>query len=309
MWARAVGMAAAERRGALYSPNLPSPPPVVRPFSVYRLCALVLLAASTAQAQLVPMPEGGARWLALGRATTAERADPWGHANPAGWAGLEAGTASVFAAQPFGLAELRLAAFAAALPTRYGALAVTARSYGFEDFRETSLGVGYARAVPVSPTRSVQLGAHVRWVQVSQGGDFPSAGALAAAFGVQTEVLPGLDAGLFAQNLHQPGLSDFDPFERALALGLAYRPAERATVLLATEHSLDAPEAESGLSVRGGIEVWPVDVLALRAGFTTAPVRYTAGVGVAVGPVRAGVAAERHETLDWTPAFELGVRW
>ena len=46
----------------------------------------------------------------------------------------------------------------AALRFYVGTFAATARTYGFEDFRETHLGVGYARAVPISATRVIHVG-------------------------------------------------------------------------------------------------------------------------------------------------------
>lgn len=265
--------------------------------------ALLLLAAPSASAQLVPLAEGGARALALGRATTALRGDVWGHYNPASWATLENGTAGLFASQAFGLSETRLGALAAAHPTRYGTAAVTARTYGFEDFRETQVGLGYGRAIPVSASRFVHVGAHVQYTGISIP-DFGSAGALGLSVGALTEVLPGLDFGFYVQNLNRPEITDLDPLRTALAVGLAYRPLEEALVLFAVDKDVDYP-----VSFRGGVEVQPVEVLFLRAGFGTEPARFSAGVGVQVGPVRADVAADRHEVLGWTPAFELGVFW
>lgn len=264
---------------------------------------LLLASAAPASAQLVPLAEGGARALAMGRATTALRADVWGHHNPASWATIELGTAGLFASQAFGLSELRLGALAAAYPTPYGTAAVTARTYGFEDFRETQVGLGFGRAIPLSATRFVHLGAHLQYTGVSIT-EFGSAGALGLSLGALTEVMPSLDVGFYIQNLNRPEISDLDPLRTALAVGLAYRPIEQATVVFAVDKDIDY-----AASYRGGLEVQPVEVLFLRAGFSTAPARFSTGVGVHIGPVRADVAADRHEVLGWTPAFELGVVW
>ena len=265
------------------------------------LAALLLPLA--AHAQLVPLAEGGARALALGRAATALEGDVWGHYNPAAWATLPGRAGAAFASQAFGLSELRIGAVAFAEPTRFGTFAATARTYGFSDFRETSLGLGFARAIPVSATRAVHGGLHLRYYGVSIP-DYGSAGALGLSLGAMMEVVPGLQFGFLAQNVNRPGFSDLDPLQATLDVGLAYEPIEEALVLFSVAKDLDYP-----VSFRGGLEVRPVEELFLRAGFSTAPVRFSSGVGVAVGVLRADIAAERHEALGWTPAFGVGVQF
>ncbi len=266
------------------------------------LCALVG-SAGPASAQLIPLAEGGARTLALGRAATALTGDVWGHYNPASPAGLPGRAASAFASQAFGLSELRVGAVAYAEPTRFGTFSGTARTYGFEDFRETHFGLGYARAFPVSASRSIYAGLALGYTSVSIT-EFGSGGALGVSLGAMMEVLPGLDFGFHAYNLNRPELTEFDPLRTGLEVGLAYQAVEQALILFSVDKDVDFP-----LSFRGGLEVQPVDVLFLRAGFTTEPVRFSTGVGVAVGILRADVAAERHDVLGWTPAFGFGVQW
>ena len=274
------------------------------------LLAVVLLAAPLAEAQLA---EGGARALALGRAAAALGGEAWGEFNPATWAALDAGTADLFASQAFGLSDLRLAALAAAYPTAYATVAGTARTYGGNAYRETRVGLGAARAVALSPTRRLALGVHAQLFSVSIDG-FGSTSTVALSAGTQVEVLPGLTAGLHARNVSRIGRSEEDDLTSplstapALAVGLAYRAGDRALVLLDAYKDLDFP-----LALRTGVEVWAVDVLALRIGAQTGldgsgeiPARLSAGVGVRTGPLRADLAVERHEALGLTPAVSIG---
>ncbi len=103
------------------------------------LVSIGLLASPGARAQLA---EVGARAMALGRAATALEGEVWGEFNPASWASLDRNTADLFASQAFGISELRIVALAAAAQTRYATLAANARTYGFEDYRETRIGLG-----------------------------------------------------------------------------------------------------------------------------------------------------------------------
>ena len=269
-----------------------------------RPLALALLLAPVAQAQLA---EGGARVLALGRAGVALGAEPWGHTNPAARAGVEGATVGLQASRPFGLGELGIASLAAALPTAVGAVGLEARTYGFSERRETRVRVGVARAVPLSETRRLDLGVAVGVESAATEG-FETETAVLLDVGVQGRVVSGLRAGLSGRNLLGLGRSDSTDLRLSaatvpgLTVGLAYRPSERALVVLDADQDLDF-----GLSVRAGVEVVPVEALALRVGVSTAPVRFTAGAGVAAGPLRADLAVEVHETLGVTPAVGVQI--
>ena len=271
----------------------------------------LLLAALPARAQLA---EGGARALALGRAATALDGIAWGEFNPAGWAGVTTNRADLFASQAFGLSELRTVALAAAAPTPYATIAANARSYGFSDYRETRVGLGAARAVPLSASRALALGLQVQLHNVSIDG-FGSSSMVTLSAGAQVDVLPGLRAGLHARNVSALGQDTEAELDTplttapALAVGLAYQASERALVLLDAEKDLDFP-----LAIRVGLEVGVVDVLVLRGGVQSAlsgdgttPTRLSAGLGVRSGMLRADVAVELHETLGMTPAVSIGV--
>lgn len=251
--------------------------------------------------------EGGARALALGRAGVAVGAQAWGHANPAAWGSLDERRVAAQASQAFGLSELRLAALAAAVPTRAGTVALGARTYGFSEHRETRIVLGLGRALPLSTSRRLDAGLSVGYESATTEG-FGSVGTVLVNVGVQGEVLPRLRAGLAARNLAGLFASAEADLRRPAAtvpgvtVGLAYAASERALLVLDADQDLDF-----GLSLRGGVEVRPVEVLALRVGAGSMPERFSAGAGLLAGRLRADVAVELHQTLGLTPAFGVEV--
>ena len=261
---------------------------------------LLLVAAAPASAQYA---EGGARVLALGRAGVALGAEAWGHTNPAAWSGLPAPRLGVQASQAFGLRELQLGALTAAAPTPLGTVGLSARTYGFDERRETRVAVGVARPVPLTPTRGLDLGVTVGY-EAATTEDYGSVGGVLVSAGVQADLLPGLRGGLAGRNLLGLLRGEADDLRHGaatvpgLAAGVAYAPSDRTTLVLDADQDLDF-----GLSVRAGAEVVPVEALALRVGVSSQPVRLSAGAGVRLGGLRADVAVERHETLGLTPAF------
>lgn len=274
--------------------------PVVGPCLTALVALLVLAPLVPAWGQSM---EGGARAAALGGATTALAGEVWGHANPAGWATRSGRAVSFFASEAFGLAELRLAAFQYVEPTRLGAVALGARTFGFDAYRETHATLGWARGFRLGTTRRFHAGLTLRWHQVAIS-SYGSAGALGVSAGWLVEAMPRLHLGMQATNLNGPKLAGREELPRSLSVGLGYQAAERLRLLLDAHKEVRYP-----LSVRAGLEVQPVEALALRTGVTTEPVRFTAGVGVRLGRLAADLAAERHDVLGWSPGVSLSVLW
>ncbi|WP_228350331.1 hypothetical protein [Rhodocaloribacter litoris] len=267
------------------------------------MACLVVFFSFAAPAAFSQSLTGGARAVAIGGAATALHDDAWGHANPAVWAVRPGRAVSFFAGQAFGLPELRLGAVQYVEPTRAGAFALGARTFGFEAFRETHLDLGYARGFTFGTTRRLYAGLRLRYYRVVIA-RYGSGGALGVSAGWLVRILPTLYAGFQATNLNRPKLAGREEFERTLALGLGYVADERLRVLVDVIKDVRFP-----LSVRAGLELAPVPALALRAGATTEPTRFTAGLGVRLGRLAADVAAEHHSVLGWSPAFSLGVLW
>ncbi len=279
-----------------------SPAASMRPFRF--ACALALVAASAGPAR-AQLAEGGGRALGLGRAGVALGQQSWGHVNPAAWSGLAERRGALSASQAFGLSELRLVQLAAAAPTPVGTVALSARSYGFAERRETRVVAGLARGIVLSRSRRLDVGVS-GGVETAQTAGYGSVTAVLVSVGVQGDVVPGLRAGLAGRNLAGILWSADEDVRHSLATvpaitaGIAYSPSAIATVVLDAEQDLDA-----GLSVRGGIEVRPVPMLALRVGAADNPSRFSAGAGVRTGGLRADIAVERHASLGLTPAVGI----
>ena len=245
--------------------------------------------------------EGGARSVALGGATTALAGDIWGHANPAVWSTQENRALSFFASQAFGLPELRLGALHAIQPLSFGTFALGVRSFGYEAFRTTHLNLGLARAFTLGTSRAFHVGLSATYQMVSIE-RYGSGGALGLTVGTLVGLSPSLDLGFQATNINRPQLAGREEFPRTIALGLGYRPAEAMTIVVDANKDIRFP-----LSLRAGFEFLPIPTIAIRAGITTEPNRFTSGIGLRLSRVITDIAAERHPWLGWSPAFALSL--
>lgn len=267
------------------------------------LGAVFSLVAPAAPAQSGTDLYGSARASALAGATTALIGDAGPHANPGLRAMAPERTVVLFVRESFGLAELRYGSVHVDLPVRGVTLSGGGSTFGFDAYREIHGNAGVATAVGLGTTRQLGAGVHVRYHHLRIDG-FGRAGAAAVHAGLAVRVVPTLTFGVHTTNLFGARLSDGANLPKTLAVGLSYEGAESIHVVADAFKDIDFP-----LALRAGLELRPVPFVALRAGAASAPIRLALGTGVAVGGLRADVAAERHEALGWSPSASLQILW
>lgn len=260
--------------------------------------ALLLFLSTEAAAQVLP---AAPRAAAMAGAAVAVTDGRFSDSNPASLHGER--LLAVRAAQIFELHQLRFAEAFVAIPAFGGGAALSISGFGFEDYRETLVSLGYGRPIWAGTVRPLLAGIRLRWYSLSIDG-YGSASAPSLSAGLILPVSHGLALGMAASNLYVPPGNLSEVLERSLTIGAMLRPTEN--FLLA----MDAwKAATSPVDVRFGLEVKPLSAIALRGGFTLEPERYTAGIGLLLSRLRADLAAERHETLGWTPSIAVGVSW
>ncbi|MFQ5569957.1 MAG: hypothetical protein ACE5G0_09800 [Rhodothermales bacterium] len=269
--------------------------------SIYLFLLLILLSPLGGRAQT--SMEGGARASALGGANTALTHEVSAFANPAAWATLSGRAVSFSATEAFGLSELRLGAVEYAEPTRLGTFAGGARTFGFDQYRETHFHAGYARGFRLDTSRRFSAGLFLRYQRVSIP-NYGHTATLGLGLGGLVDVLPSVRVGFTAANLMVSSLSGREKLARSFSIGLAYLPVEGLLVVADVLKEKAFP-----FSIRAGLEVQPVPAFFLRVGATTEPTRFTAGAGVRLGKLVADLAGEHHEVLGWSPAVSFGLRW
>lgn len=238
----------------------------------------------------------------MGHAGTALTGDFWADSNPAVTSSVSGRALGLFVSQAFGLEELRYSSFRYVEPTAFGNFGASIRTFGFDDFRDTRAGLDYAHGFGLGSTRTFNIGIRLNYYQYSITG-YGSASAIGVSAGGLTSLLPTLHLGFAATNLNQPEIAESN-LDRNLSVGLLYEASD------IMRFSADViKEVRHPVSFRGGIEVRPVNALAIRTGATTNPTRFTTAVDVNISKVRASFVSERHENLGWSPAAALSILW
>ncbi len=245
----------------------------------------------------------GAQAAGLAGAGVALDGMGWTGLNPATTASATAPGIRLYADQGFGLPELRAGALHLTFPFSVATFSAGAQTLGFDAYRVSNASVGAARAFALGTSRRVAAGALVV-LHHAQVQGYGSGAGLALDVGVQAEVAPGLRVGASGRNVAAGQLAGIEPLPQVLAAGLAFAPEARVRVVADAVKDTRFP-----LSLRVGVEVAPLSLLALRVGAATEPTLFSAGAGLRLGRLHADLAATRHDVLGWTPAVELGVSW
>lgn len=267
------------------------------------LLAWVIFFSSWGQTQSLFDMRGSTQSTGLAYATTARIGLTGVHVNPASWAGLDARAASVYAGQMYGLPELRHGALSMHWPRWGYAFSAGSSTFGFEDYRETHLSIGVARALRLGTARMLHLGITTRYYHVGVS-RFGSAQTVGVHLGAIMQVLPLIHVGAHATNINQPAWAPDTPLPRTLSLGAAYDVSEHVDLSADLFKDLDFP-----LRFRSGIEATVLPMLVLRGGLQTAPSEFALGLELQRGALHLGVAAEQHWELGWSPAADVRVLW
>lgn len=270
---------------------------------LFRCACLAAASAASllpAHAQTVPVTireVTGARVRGLGGAGVALGDDAW--RNPAALAAIARPTVRFYGDRAFLLPELQLGAASVSAPLPGIALGASAATFGYEDFRATSFGVGAARSLRFGTYRRLHAGLGVTAHRVAFGGDYGSATGVSLDAGLRTALTPRLDVGARATNL-LVGKVGSATLPRHIDVGLAFVATPTVRVVAEAGHLVSA-----GLSGRGGVEVQVVDALALRVGGGINPEQLATGLTLSLGRIGLDVAVTRSGALPWTPAVEL----
>lgn len=270
-----------------------------------RFLLILALAAACAHPREAPAAferQGeGVRSCAMGGAGVAWSGNVWGILmNPAGLARITGPVLAVAVSPaPFGLQELRRTSLAFAQGTDRFTAAVTATRYGFELYREITFGTGCG----LDCGKGLRAGAALTLNNLSIAG-YGSASCIGIDAGVSWEIAGGFEAGASASNLNAPGLGrQRETIPRTFQAGIAC--AVPGGLLLACDV---AEDVRFPAEIRLGAEWNPAGFLSVRAGISTDPSVFSAGIAVRISPVEIEYALSRHEELGFTNRFGFSLR-
>ena len=254
-----------------------------------------------------------ARATAMSNAYVAVANDVWaGYSNPAGLASLRQYEFGFAIQRPYNMKFFRngFLGVALPLPQQYGTIGLLAETF-YVDYNgnqlsvENTIGLSHGFYLLNDVHSSLSAGYNLKYyywdLGESVGGlELGSAGTFGVDVGLQASIYGRTQVGVYVYNINGPtiGSEVSHDLPKRVVIGAAYKPYTGLTTSLAIEKTIGYDT-----QVQGGFEFFLVDWLALRAGASTNPSRFSAGFGVIYGGFQLDYSFQTHDVLAETHKF------
>ena len=248
------------------------------------------------QAQIGYQIVGGAQSLSMGGASVGFQNEQAIFHNPAGLVGVTKSSALLTSEIKFGVKDLKPIGTAFVLPTSSGVLGFSFQNYSFETYRESKLGVAYARRL----SSKFNIGIQLDYLRLNMN-EYGSTNLLTFEIGCNTLISKDLVLSAYVFNPVSVRLNEEERTPSVFRLGLGYTLNPKVLICLETEKDVDFPA-----SFKFGLAYKAVESVTLRCGFRTSPSVFSFGFGYLFKQhFTADVALTNHPYLGMTPALSL----
>jgi len=231
---------------------------------------LVSFRTNFAQFELLDV---GAKPIALGGAFTSLANNSNAvYYNPAGLSQMLSREVSIFySPAPYGLKELANGSVNFVEPTKFGAFGLSAKTYGFELYKEITVTASYSN----NYKKKIFYGANVNFYNLKIQ-NYGSASTFGIDIGGLAYLTDFLRWGFAAFNLNRPKIgTQEDKLPQVYRTGISVQPRNDINFMLDIEK-----DTRYTASVKAGIEYSLYDMIDLRAGIGTEPTKFSGGVGL-----------------------------
>lgn len=233
------------------------------------------------------------RSIIFGSSFVAMENDVWStRFNPAGIASLSSFQSSVsYSPQLFGIKEISSSAFSFVYPLNdIGVLGGSVHSFGFEMYREISPTISFAKQFD---DFSFGVNLNYNMLTIERYGNEV---ALGIDIGALANISENISIGFSTTNINSPTISQKkEKLPQTFLLGVSYKPIESTLLAVGVEKDVRYNPSPSV-----GLEIFPIDELALRVGIQDEPTLFNAGFGVHVSNFVFDYAASSHQILGLT---------
>lgn len=258
-------------------------------YFLFVLCCFSVSIFSTAQG----WNPVGARSNSLSGASVT-LTDVWAvHQNPGAVAQINTFSAGIYYDTRFLTKELQTQALAVALPLKKGVLMTGAQLFGYEQYRHTRAGLGYA--LQLSEKFSAGVQGNIQYLRL--GNNYGSSVNATAEAGFLAKFSDKWDLGFSITNIGRQRISDLeDRFNSVMRLGSSYSPSSKVKVIGEIQKDVIYP-----ITFRGAIEYLPIKQVAVRLGAQTGPANFSFGFGYISKSILLDFGSKYHQQLGWSP--------
>ncbi len=217
--------------------------------------------------------------------------------NQAGLAQSDGLEVMVTGVQLNSIVELSDLSLGIAFPTQsYGTFGLGISNYGFAEFNEQIIGLGYGRQLG----SLIAIGAKLNLVSTSIQ-SFGRTNYGTVEIGIQSQVVSKVSFGFHLQSPVAVTVVNNQTTPTKLSAGLSYLPTDRLSVTVEGSKYIDG-EFTASL----GIDYRIIDILSLRVGAATLPGTFSAGMALHLRELyRVELGFSFHQVLGMTPGISI----
>lgn len=237
----------------------------------------------------------GARANALAN-TSVTLNDCWSHFHNPGVVPVKNSVQiGVFYQTRFLAKEVQQQALAGVIPVKKGVFSVGAQFYGYEQFRFSRIGMGYALAL----SNNISFGVQGNLNQLRLGGNYGSTlkGTIEAGF--LATLSPKWKMGMSVFNIGRQTIwKNGDRYGTTMKLGASYEPSKKVKTLFELEKQVLYP-----MNAKCAFEYFPNESFAFRLGTQTQPFLFAFGFSYLKNKLQIDISSQFHPYLGWTPSI------
>jgi hypothetical protein len=201
---------------------------------------------------------------------------------------------------PFGLKELANGTLNFVEPTKFGAFGLSAKTYGFELYREVTATLTYAN----NYRKRIYYGANFNYYSLKIQ-NYGSASSFGVDIGILGYVTDFLRWGFSAYNLNHPSIgTQKDKLPQVYRTGLSYQPRNDLNIMVDAEKDARYP-----LTIKAGIEYNLYGMVDIRSGLSSEPAKFSGGVGINYSLFEIAYAFYNHNDLGITHTASVTVNF
>lgn len=236
----------------------------------------------------------GARSAGLANASVTLQ-DGWScFNNQAGLGYLEKIQTGFFFENRYNIKEFSTKAAFFAVPVSPGTFAITYKYFGYSKYYESKLGLAFGRKLFKKFSAGIQL----NYLHTHIAGDYENLNTVVAEVGLLSEPLDNLFIGfhLFNPSQSNPGNLIVNSLTTTVKFGVSYLIEKK--VLLTVETVKDTYVQPL---FHMGIELFAIDKLSARIGFTTIVNQMSLGLGYSMKKITADISFTNNQLLGYSP--------
>jgi hypothetical protein len=216
--------------------------------------------------------------------------------NQAGLAGVQHVQIGMSAERKFLLNDLQQFSLAVAIPVKSGTFGFSAQRFGFEDFNESKLGIGFGKRLG----EKLDIGIQLNYLQ-QHILEQPNQSAFTVEFGLISNLTKKLKLGFHVFN---PIPFSTNYFQKELpsvyTLGIGWQLSKNVLYLAEADENLNFQT-----NLKSGIEYKLIEQFIARCGIQTNPQAFSAGIGYHTKSFYFDFSNVFHPVLGSTPKVSL----